>query len=216
MHNHDTGQTINGQIWRGAGVTAALLAVLLAALLAGGYAIWQLGAREQARETAYWQRQLLLIADSQAQDAAAWAQGAQAVVAQMADQAALRLYTQQLLAGGGAVEAEAQRQYLRNMLDVRAVESGFVADPTLASASPQIGANLPRPPAPGLALLDVEGRVLLATSRELAHPKQLLSAAVAQPALAGPYANGPAPALLRVAAPIFAVQADPGSEPPIG
>ncbi|GAB4145102.1 MAG: hypothetical protein Tsb0016_14860 [Sphingomonadales bacterium] len=216
MHNHDTGQAVSGQIWRGAGITAALLGALLAALLAGGYGIWQLGAREQARETAYWQRQLLLIADSQAKDAAAWAEGAQAVVAQMADQAALRLYVQQLVAGGDVAEIEAQRQYLRNMLDVRAAEGGFVADPSLAPAKPQIGANLPRPPAPGLALLDADGRILLSTSRQLAHPKQLLSLAVAQPALAGPDATDAAPPMLRVAAPIFAVQADPGREPPIG
>ncbi len=216
MHNHDSGQAVSGQIWRGAGVTAALLGLLLAALLAGGYAIWQIGAREQARETAYWQRQLLLIADSQAKDAAAWVTAAQAMVAQMADQAALRLYVQQLQAGGDAGDVEAQRQYLRNMLEVRAAEGGFVGDPVLAPAMPQIGANLPRPPAPGLALLDAEGRILLSTSRNLANPKQLVAAAVAQPALAGPDATDAAPPLLRVAAPIFAVQADPGSAPPIG
>lgn len=201
-------------LWRGAGPTLAALALLAGGLIIGGLLIWQAGARERARETALWQRQLTLAADAQARGTTQWLDSARGIIAKLADNTALRLYMAERALTGDATEAAAQERYLANLLQLNAGQGGFTAQQQTPSP---IAANVARPPAPGLALLDGDGRIIVTTDPAIAHPRALLDAASQGLALAGPSADDDATLpLLRVAAPVFGVQADSTSSAPIG
>ncbi|RME65919.1 MAG: hypothetical protein D6782_05305, partial [Alphaproteobacteria bacterium] len=213
MSSEQSQAAIHAKLWRGAGATAAVLALLAVAVAIGLAAVWRLAAHERTREEAYWQRQLMLVADAQARAAQAWVAGGQGVVARLADNTALRLYMAEQALAGDIAQAAAQRQYLSNMLTLHAEQGGFADTPDDGA----IAANVPPRPGTGLALLDAAGDVVVTTNPALAPPLEPLRPGAALPAIQGPppdQADGPA--LLRLAAPVFAVHDDPASAAPIG
>lgn len=195
----------------------ALLGLLLAvaALIAGSLS-WRFIAQERERELRGWQSRMAVVADSRMAAVNEWLARQQTAVAALADNASLQLYMTELSLGGGdssqVTDETAQAAYLRNLLIVTAEREGFAAGP----AGSQVEANVRRLGAAGLALVDVEGRVLVATPgmpplsgrlAGLAHAPE-----GAERAVDGPYVGAGGQPTMAFFAPVLAVQADPGAK----
>ena len=116
---------------------------------------------ERERDLADWRIRLGLIADDRAADVDHWLKTQQADLEELANNASLQLYLSQLTTQSAPYEIEpAQLGYLRNLINTAAERSGFrVAGET----EPLVRANLPVSGNRGLALLDRNGKIVVAT-----------------------------------------------------
>jgi len=140
-----------------AGIVALLALLALGALLINLYV-----GKERQRDLLNWESRLGLIADARVDAVEGWLDRQFDGLQELAGNASLQLYLWQLsrqqdAARNKSTEA-AQLTYLRNLVLAAADRLGY-AD----SNAPRIRANLPQHRATGLALLDNEGRLVVAT-----------------------------------------------------
>ena len=180
-----------------------------AAAMAMAAASWFV-ADERARDMRAWQVRLDLIADSRANDIGQWLDRQFATLSSVADNASVQLYVMQLSPNGdqAATAEPAERSYLRNLLIVTAEHGGFQRVPT----APTVPANVERTSTAGLAIVDREGRMMVATPGmpEIDDSwRALLTAAAPGRATVRDLYAGPGDApMLGFAAPIYRVQGD--------
>jgi PAS domain S-box-containing protein len=192
------------------GLTAAAIAT---ASIVSVVLVFRFADDEREREIVAWQGRLGIVAETRAAAVGAWLDRQIEEVSRLADNSSLQLYTGELAQsaarpGGGRnlTGTLAQTGYLQNLLAVAAGRAGFARP-----AEREIGANVPRPAAAGIALLDREGRVLASTA-EMPPLDGRLAAFVrdansGEPALLDIH-PGPRGATMAFAAPVFAVHGD--------
>lgn len=142
------------------GLTA--LGLLLLVLLAV-WGVFRFVEDERARDLQAWQTRLGIVAESRAAAVNAWFEQRVAVeIRDLADNEALQIYMTRLAQPDAipdpAIE-RAQLSYLRNLLVVTAERGGFVGP----GAGADVPANIRRLGTAGIALVAMDGRVLVAT-----------------------------------------------------
>jgi PAS domain S-box-containing protein len=136
---------------------------LVVFLLIGIALVGRILGEERARDLAFWQSRLGLIADGRAVAITDWVERQLGEMKGLADNESVQLYTSELSAAGGdmtqVTDEPAQASYLRNLLIVTAQRGFFTAPP----APPSVNANVRRLGIAGIALLDGNKRPLVAT-----------------------------------------------------
>ncbi len=187
----------------------ALAGGLLLAGALGVAAIMNFVDSERARDLRAWQDRLGLIADSRADDVAQWVAAQRREISALAGNASVQLLLTELamVEGelGAVTDGPGQIQYLRSLLTLTAERAGYEA-PRLAE---ELRANVELPNPTGLALLDAQGRPLVATER-FAAPRL---APPAEGTLLELSADPDLGLLLTLAAPVSGLQADAGAAP---
>ncbi|MCH7929448.1 MAG: PAS domain-containing protein [Proteobacteria bacterium] len=174
---------------------------------------------ERDRDLRAWQVRMGIVADSRFAAVNDWIERQFAHVRDLAQNASLQLYlTEIALFGGDAAQVTdepAQRTYLRNLLVAVAEAGGFSAP----LRGPDISANVARVGVAGIALVDNEGRVLVATpgmppvDDEL---KEIILASRGKRAIHDLRLGVDGQATMGFLAPIFALQSDESASDQIG
>lgn len=199
-------------------VAALVAAALVAAILIARYAD---GVRQQA--LGQWQSRLDLIVATRADALKSWLDGQVRDIAAIAANPSVQLYlSERRIADGAAASANgaairrAQNGYLRNLLEVSAQRLGFTG-PVLGAT---VRANVARSGLAGLALVDLQGRRLVAstTMPAIGPPLSAFLARVARgrPAVRDIYSGPGGQPAMAFAAPVFAVQGDKSPEAQLG
>ncbi|MEP4377893.1 MAG: HD domain-containing phosphohydrolase [Alphaproteobacteria bacterium] len=189
-------------------------AILLLALAVTGVGlVFSWVSTERDRAVRGWQDKLAIVAESRAAAVGDWLQSQREVVASLGRDDVLRLYVSDISALAPdrvADDVPVQAQFLENLLVVTAARTGFNA----AAVGPDVRANVARVGRAGLALLDPNLEIIVATP-DLPPLTPALRAFVAgQAAADGPAMFGPFPspadgtASLLFTAPIPGVQDD--------
>jgi PAS domain S-box-containing protein len=197
-------------------LAAAMLGLLLAAAGVVMLALHFVEA-ERERDLRTWQSRLGIVADTRAAAVNDWLERQLEAVGGLSQNASLQLYATELaLAGGdraGVTDEAAQAGYLRNLLIVTAERTGFAA----AALGPRVAANVPRIGVAGLAIVDAQGRVLVATPEMPQLDARLRDfLAAARPdggTILDMHAGASGQPTMAFYTPIVALQADPGSLP---
>jgi PAS domain S-box-containing protein len=138
-------------------------AVLLVLAIAGGAAMVRFVDSEWQRELRTWQVRLGIVADSRFAAVDDWLDRQFDELAGLADNASLQLYMTQLATNSAnpddADVADAQAEYLQNLIAATATRSGFVD----SGAPSTVAANLARTGTGGMALIDAKGQTVAAT-----------------------------------------------------
>ena len=138
-------------------------AVLLVMAIGGGALIVRFVDSEWQREVRAWQVRLGIVADSRFAAVDDWLDRQFDELAGLADNASLQLYMTQLATSAtnpdDADVADAQGEYLQNLIAATATRAGFV-DRSPAAA---VAANLARTGTGGIALIDGKGQTVAAT-----------------------------------------------------
>ena len=120
-------------------------------------------ADQRERDMRAWQARMSIVADSRFAAVNGWIEGQFAEMRGLAENASLQLYLTELAlyAGdaGQVTDEPAQRTYLRNLLLATAEQGGFTA-PILGA---EINANVARVGVAGIALIDNDAKVIVAT-----------------------------------------------------
>ncbi len=194
-----------------------LVGIVLLVLALGvlGFAlVSRFAALDLARDMRTWQEKLNLIADSRAREMDGWVAHHFTEMKQLAAQPALQLYLSELstLAAADGRAEPPQRTYLRHLLTFTADRLNFT--PAQVPLSVQhIPAQLPFEASSGLALLDTQGHVLVASPYLAALPDAISATLTTLPetmhTLIDIYANPKGEASLGFVEPVFAIQSDP-------
>ncbi|MCK6449443.1 MAG: PAS domain-containing protein [Alphaproteobacteria bacterium] len=201
-------------------VFSILGAVLLsAATMAALIGIVRFADAERERELAGWRARLGIVADSRLAQVQGWIDAQLAEMRALAENQSVQLYLTELeLAQGdrsAVTDEPAQFGYLRNLLTVMAERTGFTA--TRPSAA--IGANVRRADG-GIALLDDQGRPIVASPvmppLDAAMQARLAASPKDRPSAIDLFAGPGGQPMMGFVAPIFGVQADPGTSERIG
>jgi PAS domain S-box-containing protein len=152
---------------RKAAFTLAIgLIVLVAIAVVGVFLVLRFVDNQRQQDLLAWQTRLSIIADSRKADIEAWVTRQLDDVSSLANNASLQLYMAQLLTGGtqgeggdNTGETPFEADYLSNLLTVAAERDGFAAP-----KPSEVNANVALPAVAGLALVDKDGKVLVATS----------------------------------------------------
>lgn len=195
------------------------LALVLAAIVAIALVL-RFAEAERDRDLRIWQVRLGIVADSRFAAVDAWLAEQLGELTALAENASLQLYLSQLAVAGGQPErdalAEAQADYLRNLLVVSAERAGYV----VPSAVSPVEANVERVGVSGLALLDAAGRPLVATPAMPPVDGALAAFVAGLPAgkrgILDIHLNAAGRPAMAFAAPVFAVQTDPDASTQIG
>ena len=205
-------QSVRRRVTPGFVVSVAIV-LLIAAV--GAYFAVRFVNTERERDLRAWQVRLGIVADSRAAAIADWLERQREVFRGLAENTALQLYMTEiaLVATQQATvtDAEAQAQYLRNLLVVTAERTGFAAPPR----GPQVAANVRRVAVAGLMLVDAGGRLLVTTPDAPAIDARLAGfiARLGNEAAAFDiHAGAGGRPSMAFAAPIFALQSDPGGQ----
>jgi len=138
-------------------------AVLLVLAIGGGALIVRFVGSEWQRELRAWQVRLGIVADSRFAAVDAWLDRQFEELAGLADNASLQLYMTELATSAtnpdDADVADAQGEYLQNLIAATATRAGFVD----SSAAAAVAANLARTGTGGIALIDAKGQTVAAT-----------------------------------------------------
>jgi len=193
--------------------------LVLVSLVIGIGLVFGFVSGERDRDLAAWQTRLSIVAESRTAAVSGWLARQEQEVQSLADNDALRLYmTAVSLAGTGQSDLDAalaQAGYLRNLLVVEAHRTGFEAP-----VGPDVGANVGHEGRAGLALVDRNGRVLVATPGmpriEGALADFLKGLPAAKAGIRDLARDGAGEASMAFAAPVFGLQADPTPEGQIG
>ena len=195
-------------------------AVLAAIAVLGVLLVFRFVESERARDLRAWQVRLGIVADSRFAAVDGWLAAQLDEMTGLAENASLQLYLSQLALAADETErdllAEAQADYLRNLLVVSAERGGF-APPSAVSP---VGANVARIGVSGIALLDANGRPLVATPAMPPVEGPLAAFVVGlqagQRGVMDLHLNAAGRPAMAFAAPVFAVQEDPGASTQIG
>lgn len=140
------------------------LAIVMSALLAV-LAIVHFANRQYAQAEADWHIRLNLIADSRSSDVEHWVRQHFADLSTLARNASLQLYTTELQMQDQSpeelLETSSQYGYLRHLLALSSERGGFTP---ANSAQNSIPANVQPAGGGGIALLDMEGKILVSTT----------------------------------------------------
>lgn len=163
-HPEASADSLDAPWWKDWRVPATGLALLLIGVV-GVVAITAFVDAERERDLRRWQDRLGLIADSRAADVAGWLAGQKREIDALAGNATVQLLLSEVALVGGdldaVTDARGQLQYLDNLIELTAERAGFESP----HSSDDLPANVELPTPVGLALLDVEGRVLVANKR---------------------------------------------------
>ncbi|MFQ5784812.1 MAG: HD-GYP domain-containing protein [Alphaproteobacteria bacterium] len=150
------GARIVSTVWLAAAALA--LATALGVVL-----VFQFVKAERERDFRAWQVRMGIVADSRFAAVDAWLDRQFGQLSELAQNASLQLYVTRLTLLDGDLaqmtDEPAERGYLRNLLVASADRSGFSAP----LRGPDVNANVARIGVAGIALLDRDGRVLVAT-----------------------------------------------------
>ena len=134
-----------------------LLSSALALEVARRYVVEELD-----REISTWQARLGVLADARVASLNDWVAGQVATVHALGVNSSIQLYLTELAAAGGdparMTDEPGQAGYLANLLLASADRTGFLPPP-----SPQIPANIVRPRISGIAVIDAQTRIRVAT-----------------------------------------------------
>ncbi len=201
------------------GKLAAIAVGLLAVAVLGVILAVRFADSERERDLRAWQIRLGIVADSRADAVNRWIGDQMATVTGLAENASLQLYFADIQSQGDegpAGRESAQAGYLRNLLVVTADRTGFKG-PVLG---PDVPANVSRVGVAGLALTDAEGKVLAATPGMPPLTGRLAEVLAARKpgdvALFDLHVGVGGDPTIGFAAPVFAVQDDPGTSREIG
>ena len=140
---------------------AVPIAVLVVLVLVGAFFINAYIEQERERDLQQWESRLGLVADTKVDAIETLLNGSFDDLQELADNASLQLYLGQLLRPGGAQAADTEAaplSYLRNLMLASAARFGYWSEST-----PRIKANVPLTGTTGLALLDRDLNVVVAT-----------------------------------------------------
>lgn len=200
-------------------LAAGALLLLLAAVV-GILLVLRFAEAERERELRTWQIRLGIVADSRVAAVHSWLEAQLDEMSGLAENASVQLYASQLAAAGDQAERDAlaiaQADYLRNLLIVTAERAGFAA-PSPQSA---VRANVARVGTSGLAILDASGTPLVATPAMPPIEGELAAFVRSLPpgerGIMDIHLNAAGRPAMAFAAPIFAIQTDPGTSDRIG
>lgn len=138
-----------------AGLALAVIAVL------GIFFVFRFVESERQREMQDWQIRLGIVADSRAGAINDWIEDQFGIVRSLAENASLQLYVTELSLLGEDADSDelGEAGYLRNLLIATAERAEFTEPLT----GPELNANVERVGLAGMALLDPNGKVLVAT-----------------------------------------------------
>ncbi len=208
---------------RAAFVVATAAFVLAALAVAGIAAVLTFVEAERQRDLRSWQIRLGIVADSRAAAVADWLAAQRRTVGGLAGNATVQLFLTEQAANRGKTRdrkaratAEAQAEYLGNLLTVAAARGGY----DTPALGPDVPANVERLPQAGLAVLDADGAVLVATPElpDLStHVAPLLAgAARGEPGLIDLHAGPGDRPSIGFLAPVFALQGDNTADSVVG
>jgi PAS domain S-box-containing protein len=194
------------------------LLVLLAIAVVGVLLVLRFVDNQRQQDLLAWQTRLGIIADSRKSDVEAWVTRQLDDVSSLANNASLQLYMAQLLTGGtqegggNTGETPFEADYLSNLLAVAAERDGFAAPrPT------EVNANVALPAVAGMALVDKDGKVLVATPGmppiEGALKDFVLNLKPGTRGVLDVFIDSTGEPAMGFAAPVYAVQADTSSQP---
>ncbi len=210
---------MNGDGRRGQLYTLAATLLLAAVTVASATAILRFADAERARDVAAWRARLGIVADSRLTQAQGWLDAQLGEMRALAENQSVQIYMTELdQAQGnraGVTDEPAQIGYLRNLLIVTAERAGFGG-----ARGAAVGANVRRTGSGGIALLNARGVVLAASPNmpPIDAPMQQRLAALPgnRPGVIDLYRGAAGQPTLGFMAPVFAVQADPGTSERIG
>ncbi len=197
-------------------IAAALL--LAIAGIAAMAALLVHSGRERERDLALVYARLNVVADSRHAAVQAWLDRNQGELRGLAENQSVQLYLTELgQAQGnraGVTDEPAQLGYLRNLLIVSAERAGFGA------GASGVGANVRRTASGGLALLDAEAKVVVASPEmppvDAAMAGRIAAAPRDKPSVIDAFVGPSGQPMLGFLAPVYAIQADPGTSQRIG
>ncbi|MFT5487558.1 MAG: HD-GYP domain-containing protein (c-di-GMP phosphodiesterase class II) [Paracoccaceae bacterium] len=142
-------------------LTGAAIAV---AALVGVIFVFLFADAQHARDQRAWEERLGIVADTRSADIEKWVESQYRELGGLAENASLQLYMSELVrvagqSGQGPAEPPAQAQYLQNFLTVVAAQAGY----NVELQGPDVNANVDRVAVAGIALVDMSGRILVAT-----------------------------------------------------
>ncbi|NDF12806.1 MAG: hypothetical protein EB060_08375, partial [Proteobacteria bacterium] len=199
--------------------TKAVIVVLLvaAAILLGAVITWGVAGSERDRALQSWQARMGIVIEGQLSAIDSWLDRQYGALSALADNASLQLYMTTLADGtnGKSDKSDgAEATFLRNLLTVTADKNGFLKP----RASSEINANVNPLGYSGMALLDNDGKTLVAT-RGMPPMEGPLKDFVkntprGQRAMLDIYTAASGEAVMAFLVPVFAIQGDndPGSQ----
>lgn len=198
---------------------AAALGLLLLTVLSITFVL-RFAETERERELRSWQVRLGIVADSRFAAVDGWLADQLGEMTALAENASLQVYLSQLAAAESDAERDAvglaQADYLRNLLVVSAERAGFAVP---QPASP-VGANVERIGVTGIALVDTDGRALVATPAmppvDGALAAFLAGLPAGQRGVMDLHLNAAGRPAMAFAAPVFGLQLDPGASSQVG
>src|SRR5215468_4781308 len=145
-------------------MTLLIAAAVLLVMAIGGVAlIVRFVGSEWQRELRGWQVRMGIVADGRFAAVNDWLDRQFEELGGLADNASLQLYMTQIAASAAnpddADVADAQGEYLQNLIAATATRAGFVDN----SAAASVGANLARTGTGGIVLIDAKGQTVAAT-----------------------------------------------------
>lgn len=190
--------------------------LLLLATLFGVFLVFDFVGDQREREMRAWQVRLGIVADSRVAEVDKWVARQQAEIATLAGNGTVQLFVTEFSLAGGQLsevtDADAQIEYLQNLLLVSADRSGFTG-PLLG---PDVPANVDRRALGGLALVDRQGR-LLASTPGLRLPSLPADAGLLpEGGIAGPTLDETGMPSLLFYAPVYPLQVNPQAGTEIG
>lgn len=149
---------------------AAGLIIIAVFLLFSSLAIRSLIRHEKQMAYSSWQAALEKKSDQTTHSLSQWLEQQCQVLGSLTDNSSLMLYSQQIMAAAHPNQAAAQTSYLRNLLFATAERNGFMPQ---ESSEKEIKADFVTPANSGLAVIDLEQRIIVATSG-LSLPRDVL------------------------------------------
>lgn len=199
---------------------AVLGAIVLIAGLAGSLLVMRFSQVEQQRALLQWQNKLNLIADSRTESLSQWLDASFRQLGDVASNPSLQLYLTTLLAPidtSKPAEDPAQTVFLRNLLVMTGNRLGFL-DPAPAELK-SIPANVAKPSGTGLALIGMDGKVLVSTEGLSAPAADLMARITAaptdKPSLIDLFKAEDSSLRIGFTFPVYPIQGDEASSKPI-
>jgi PAS domain S-box-containing protein len=198
------------------------LAALIVLAVAGVLLSFRLIANERERELRTWQVRLNIVADGRFVRVDSWLNAQFAEMSALADNPSVQLYVTQMVSATTPAEksdAEAQGEYLRNLLTAIATRAGFV-QPQQQQQQEAVPANVQAAGTSGIAILDTALKPLVATAGfpPVDGPLKtfLEGLAKGQRGLLDMYLDAAGQPAMGFAVPVISVQGEGGADDQVG
>jgi HD-GYP domain-containing protein (c-di-GMP phosphodiesterase class II) len=200
---------------------SVLVITLIIVAVAGALLVTRFARSEEERELVHWQNKLNLIADSRAAALDDWVEMHFRELRAVADNPSLQIYLADILSKsreknlGG--EEPAQAVFLRNLLVVTADRLHFLTKPS--SELQSVHANVSQPSGTGLALIGMDGKVLVSTgglnAPDADLSKKLAEVSKTRPSFIDAFSTASGPLRVGFVLPVYAIQQDASTAQPI-